>query len=438
MALKDNYIGIRVEDKYLMEKRVAITPKHLKKLTDNEDLQFVVAPSEKRVFTDEQFKNAGAELDSDLTKCNTIFGVKEMPIDFFENEKTYIFFSHVIKGQDYNMPVLKEMMKKKINLIDFEKIADESGKRLIFFGRYAGLAGMINSLWTLGLRLKSFGIDTPFLKIKQSHKYCSLEDAKEAVQAVGEEISENGLDASLAPFVTGFTGYGNVSNGAQEIYDLLPFKEISVEDFMSDNFDASKENNVLYKVVFKEEDLSERIDGTEFELNDYYNNPKLYKSKFEQYLPKLTLLMNCMYWTDEYPTIVTKEYLKRSYETNKSKLVVIGDITCDINGSIECTEIGTLIEDPIFVYNHKDDTFKSGYEGEGIQIMSVDILPSELPRESSETFSNALFPFVKDIAEADYGTTFDNLNLPLEIKKALILHKGKLTPDFEYLNEYLV
>ncbi len=434
---KRNYIGIRVEDKYLMEKRVAITPEHLKKLNDeNENLNFIVAPSKKRVFSDDEFMNAGAELNSDLSSCNTIFGVKEMPIDFFENEKTYVFFSHVIKGQDYNMPVLKEMMNKKINLIDYEKIADEEGKRLIFFGRYAGLAGMINSLWTLGLRLKSFGIDTPFLKIEQSHKYKSLDEAKTAVKAVGEEIRQNGLPKSLSPFVTGFTGYGNVSNGAQEIYDLLPVKEISVEEFMSDKFE-SNDNTILYKVVFKEKDLSKRVDGTEFELNDYYNNPKLYESKFEQYLPKLSLLMNCMYWTDEYPTIVTKEYLKNNYKTKDSKLIVIGDITCDINGSIECTEIGTLIEDPIFVYNHKENSFKSGYEGEGIQIMSVDILPSELPKDASETFSNALLPFVKNIVEADYDTTFENLKLPLEIKKALILHKGKLTASFKYLEEYL-
>ena len=436
MTNKENYVGIRIEDKYLMEKRVAITPEHLKKLTDEGNLKFVVAPSEKRIFTDEEFKDAGAELNSDLTKCNTIFGVKEMPHTFFENEKTYIFFSHVIKGQDYNMPVLKEMMNKNINLIDYEKIADEEGKRLIFFGRYAGLAGMINSLWTLGLRLQSFGIETPFLKIEQSHKYKSLEEAKAAVKAVGDEIKENGLDEYLASFVTGFTGYGNVSNGAQEIYDLLPVKEITVEEFMNDEYNT-KDNTILYKVVFKEKDLSQRIDGSKFELNDYYNNPKLYESKFEQYLPKLSMLMNCMYWTDEYPTIVTKEYLKKNYKTKTSKLVVIGDITCDINGSIECTEIGTLIEDPIFVYNHNDDTFERGYEGEGIQIMSVDILPSELPKDASETFSNALFPFVKDIVEADYNETFENLKLPSEIKKALILHKGKLTPDFEYLNEYL-
>jgi len=434
---KRNYIGIRVEDKYLMEKRVAITPEHLKKIKEeNETFKFLVSPSEKRIFSDDEFKNAGAELNSDLSNCNTIFGVKEMPIDFFENEKTYVFFSHVIKGQDYNMPVLKEMMNKKINLIDYEKIADEDGKRLIFFGRYAGLAGMINSLWTLGLRLKSFGIETPFLKIEQSHKYKSLEEAKIAVKVVGDEIKENGLPISLTPFVAGFTGYGNVSNGAQEIYDLLPVKEISVEEFMNDKFDSNN-NKILYKVIFKEKDLSRRVDGAEFELNNYYNNPRLYESKFEQYLPKLSLLMNCMYWTDEYPTIVTKEYLKNNYETEKSKLLVIGDITCDINGSIECTEIGTLIEDPIFVYNHKENSFKSGYEGEGIQIMSVDILPSELPKEASETFSNALLPFVKDIVEADYDVTFEDLKLPLEIKKALILHKGKLTKGFKYLQEYL-
>jgi len=437
MASKENFIGIRVEDKYLMERRVAITPEHLQKLTDeNSNLKFVVEPSEKRIFSNKDFENAGAELNSDLSKCSTIFGVKEMPNSFFQNDKTYVFFSHVIKGQEYNMPSLKVMMNKKINLIDYEKIENKEGQRLIFFGKYAGLAGMINSFWALGIRLKSFGIDTPFLKIKQSHKYKSLEEAKIAIKAVGDEIKTHGLNKDLAPFVTGFTGYGNVSNGAQEIYDLLPSKEISVEQFLNNQFDTTN-NTIVYKVIFKEKDLSKRIDGTNFELNDYYNNPKLYESKFEQYLPKLSVLMNCMYWSEEYPTIVTKEYLKNNYKTNDSKLTIIGDITCDINGSIECTEIGTLIEDPIFIYNHKNDTFKSGHEGDGIQIMSVDILPSELPKDASETFSSTLLPFIKNIANTNYDTTFEQLELKFEIKKALILHKGKLTPDYEYLNEYL-
>ena len=167
----NNIIGIRHEDKYVMERRVPLTPKHVKYLIENQNLEVLVESSPKRIFQDEEFKRAGAVITNDLKKAPVIFGLKEMPESYFENRKTYIFFSHVIKGQEYNMPMLKKMMEKKNNLIDYEKIMDEYGRRLIFFGKYAGLAGMINSLWSLGLRLKHFGIETPFLKIKQSHFY---------------------------------------------------------------------------------------------------------------------------------------------------------------------------------------------------------------------------------------------------------------------------
>ena len=150
-------IGIRHEDRYLMERRAPLTPKHVKWLVSQQKLDIVVQTSEKRVFKDEEYIKSGAKIAKDLKKCEVIFGVKEMPVTFFEKGKTYIFFSHVIKGQPGNMPMSKKMMELGCNLIEYEKIIDEQGKRLIFFGKYAGLAGMINSFWSLGLRLKQFG-----------------------------------------------------------------------------------------------------------------------------------------------------------------------------------------------------------------------------------------------------------------------------------------
>ena len=190
-------------------------------------------------------------------------------------------------------------------------------------------------------------------------------------------------------------------------------------------------------VIFKEKHISEHIANEDFDLFDYYRNPDNYRSKFEQYIPHLTVLMNCMYWDDRYPRIVTKEYLKQLYSAGNPKLTVIGDITCDPDGSIECTNHGTEIEDPIFVYNPLNDTYNMGYEGTGILDMAVDILPSELPRDSSDGFADALSNFVKSIVFADYDLPTADLDLPKSLKKALILHKGKLTPEFEYIEKYL-
>lgn len=431
-------IGIRHEDKYKMERRVPLIPKHVKKLLREGNFGIQVESSPKRIFTDEEYEKAGAGVTGSLKDSSVILGVKEMPVGYFEEGKTYIFFSHVIKGQAYNMPMLADMMKNKCNLIDYEKIADEQGRRLIFFGRFAGLAGVINSLWSLGQRLKYYGIETPFLRISQAHTYASLEDAKKDISLAGMEIARNGLPEEICPLTIGFTGYGNVSNGAQEIAGLLPVKEVSPAELLNLRSESGLPTNVVYKTVFYEKDLSKPKDpAAEFDLSDYYTHPEKYEDQFKQYIPHLSVLMNCMYWDERYPRIVTKDYLEKLYKIGRPKLTVIGDITCDPDGSIECTHKGTEIEDPVFVYNPFTREPAMGFEGDGILVMAVDILPSELPRESSIAFSEALLPYIPALAAADLDKPFDELDLPGPVKRAMILHKGELTPDFRYIQDYL-
>ncbi len=430
-------IGIRYEDKYKMERRVPLIPEHVKQLVDM-GFEVQVVPSEKRIFTDEEYKRAGAILKEEPLDAQLILGVKEMPIGYFKQGRTYIFFSHTIKGQSYNMPLLRDMMKSGINLIDYERIVDEKGMRMIFFGRFAGLAGTINSLWSLGQRLKLKGMETPFLKIKQAHKYNSLEEAKAAVSEAGREIAKKGLPRRLVPLTIGITGYGNVSKGAQEILNLLPVMEISPEELLRLRDDENLPDNVLFKTVFEERHLAEpKEPGKAFVLQEYYQHPERFTGVFEKYLPHLSLLMNCMYWDDRYPRIVTKDYLETLWREKNLRLEVIGDVTCDPDGSVEITHKGTAIEDPVFVYNPETRKPVMGFEGEGVLVMAVDILPSELPRESSVAFSNALIKLLPDLAKADLDQPFERLQIPLPFKKAMILHKGELTPDYKYLEKYL-
>lgn len=430
-------VGIRHEDKYVMERRVAIPPPEVEILT-RAGLEVFVESSPKRVFKEKEFKAAGATVTDNLSQAPVIFGVKEMPLDYFEEGKTYVFFSHVIKGQAYNMPMLKRMMEKKCNLIDYEKITDDNGRRLIFFGYYAGLAGMINSLWSLGERLRVQGTDNRFTRIQQSHRYNSLAEAEKAVKEVGEMIRKEGLLKKLAPMVIGFTGYGNVSKGAQHIANFLPIREITPAQLLTLEKSGDYSDRLVYKVVFKEEDLSAPLDeNKKFDLKHYYAHPEEYRNQFEKYAPHLTVLMNCMYWDDRYPQLLTKDFIESLYKQGKMKLKVIGDVTCDPDGSIEFTHKGTEIEDPVFVYDPLSRQATMGFEGDGILVMAVDILPSELPRESSLGFGEALREFVPAIVRADYSMSFDKLDLPAPIKRALILHNGKLTPDYEYLQEYL-
>lgn len=430
-------VGIRYEDKYVMERRVPLTPDHIRELI-KEGIEFEVVKSAKRIFKDAEFVEAGATLVEEVSDAQIILGVKEMPIGYFKEGKAYIFFSHTIKGQPYNMPLLRDMMSSKITLVDYEKIADEKGRRLIFFGRFAGLAGMINSLWSLGQRLKIKGVETSFTKLKQTHNYNSLDEVKEVVSEIGNDIKKNGVHSDIHPLVVGITGYGNVSKGAQEILNLLPLEYIKPEELSELKERNNLSNKKVYAVVFEEKHISKPIDSEkEFILNEYYNHPELFENQFEQYVPHLTILMNCMYWDDKYPRIITKDFLEKLFSKGDPKLKVIGDVTCDPDGSIECTHKGTEIEDPVFVYNPFSRKPTMGFEGEGLLIMAVDILPSELPRESSQTFSDALLGFMPEICSADYNDNFADLQLPAEIKRATILHKGELTPDYKYLEDFL-
>lgn len=454
------HIGIRHEDKYLMERRAPLTPSHVEKLIDQHHLRVTVESSEKRVFKNQEFLATGARVAENLQACDVIFGVKEIPEASFEPGKTYVFFSHVIKGQPYNMPMLRKLMDMGCNLIDYECITDDQGKRLIFFGRYAGLAGMINALWSLGQRLAVYGHkNNPFLPIRQAHHYHSLDQAKQEIAAVGQHIAQHGLPGELVPLTIGFTGYGNVAAGALEIANLLPSIEISPEQLTSLAGQKSHPTNMVYKVIFREEHLvrkksrngscrcgcdhqgehaaKKHEDGKLFDLQHYYHHPDHYEGCFEKYIPHLSVLMNCMYWDTRYPRIVTKDYTKRLFAAGRPRLTVIGDITCDPEGSVEITHKGTAIDDPVFVYDPETGEATMGFEGHGMLVMAVDILPSELPRDASRSFADALYPFVKDIAMADYELPFDEVTLPAAIKRAMILHKGRLTPAFEYIYGYL-
>lgn len=432
-----NYIGIRHEDKYATERRAPLTPKHIERLIKTKKLDFIIQTSENRIFSDEEYIKSGAKVAKDLKKCSVIFGVKEVPESFFEASKTYVFFSHVIKGQTYNMPMLRKMMELKCNLIDYERVVDEQGKRLIFFGRYAGLAGMINSLWSLGLRLKKQGFETPFLKIKQAKHYSSLAEVREVISDIGQEIVEKGLPTELSPFTVAFTGNGNVSQGAQEIMGLLPVKEISPEQLLALKGRNNLPDNVIYKIVFKVENLVEHIKNKHSDLHEYYTHPENYRSTFEKYIPHIDMLINCVYWDAHYPRLVTKDFLEKLFSKELPKLKVIGDISCDVHGSVECTEIATGIEDPIFVYHPDTRSYTMGYKGKGILVMAVDILPSELPRDASAGFADVLVNYVKAISDCDFTEVIETLDLPKAIKSALILHNGELTHPYKYLENYL-
>jgi len=430
-------IGVRREDKYEWERRAPLVPEDAKSL-DEKGIKIIVQSSPNRVFTRGEYERLGISVEDDISACPVILGIKEVPLAALEPKKVYVFFSHTIKGQAYNMPMLQRMLDLGCTLIDYEKITDADGRRLIFFGNYAGLAGMIETLWALGSRLAWEKIENPFTEIKRAIDYPDLAAAKAAVSRVGKNIDSAGLPKEIAPLVAGFAGYGNVSRGAQEIFDLLPIEEISPGELTELRELKPTSNRIIYKVVFKEEDMVERREmDRSFDLQEYYDHPEFYRGIFKRYLPHLDVLINAIYWEEVYPRLVTKEDVRKLYANGKARLRVIGDISCDIEGAIECTIKSTDFDEPVYVYDPVNDRALAGVEGNGPVIMAVDILPAELPRESSEFFSKILRDFIPDIASADLSSDLDGCSLPPEVKRAVIVYNGELTPDYRYLKEFV-
>ncbi|MDO8056963.1 MAG: hypothetical protein Q6361_08895 [Candidatus Hermodarchaeota archaeon] len=432
-------VGIRREDK-AFELRSPIVPSDIAMLMKEHELEFVVEPSKQRAFTADNYQEVGASVGNlEGDEVPVIFGIKEIPKEIFEPGKVYLFFAHVIKGQSYNMQMLQRMLDVGVTLIDYERIVEvDSGRRLVFFGNWAGYAGMAETLRGLGKRLAVLGITpNPFERIQATYEYNGMDELQAAITEVGEHIKTEGFAPELAPLCVGFIGYGNTSKGAQAIFNLLPHQTVTPAEL--ENLPAN--NHLLYKVVFREEDTVQPVDSaTSFELQHYYKHGKtLYESCFSQYLPYLTVLMNCIYWTEDYPQMISKAELVQHWKNTQGnpKLIIVGDISCDIQGAIEFTVDCTKPDKPTFVYDPVSEKTKLGVEGQGIVVMAVDNLPTELPREASTSFSETLLRFIPAIAKADYTVPFEELALPPEVKKAVIVYQGKLTPEYEYLQKYL-
>ena len=272
--------------------------------------------------------------------------------------------------------------------------------------------------------------------MRLAHEYGRVNPAKAAIAEVGRDIVELGLPAELSPLVVGVTGYGHVAKGAWEILDALGATEVEPVDLPA--LASKGDPRAVYRVMFREEHMVEpKETGHRFDLKEYFGQPELYRSRFEDHLPHLSVLMNCIYWDVRYPRLVTKLWLKQAFSGgHRPKLAVVGDISCDIDGSIEATVKATQPGEPFYVYEPETGLVRDGVDGAGMVLMTVDNLPCELPFGSSREFGVALMPFMPAIARADFSRPLKKLDLPGPIRRALVLHRGRLTPEFEYISGF--
>ncbi len=432
---KNLVVGILKETK-AGERRAPLTPVEVGWLV-RRGINVEVEHSLTRVFKNKEYEKKGAKVLSKFKRATLLLGIKEPQVRDLYKDKIYMIFSHTIKGQPENMPLLNACLEKKITLIDYEKIVDLYGNRLVYFGRFAGICGALNSLYYFGKKLEWKGINNPFSSLKQIFKYASFRSVKQAVKEVGYQIENHGLKKELTPFIIGITGHGNVSRGAQEIFNLLNPIEIHPKNILKFVQHQKKIRNKLYKIIFFREEKFRPKNGKGFYFEEYLQNPAKFESNLDVYLPYINMLIHTSYWDRKYPRIITKKMIHKLTGREPFRLDFIGDISCDINGSIELTSKATTTDNPTFTYDFNRRKYVDGYKSEGITILAQDNLPSELPRDASGEFSNLIRDYVYQLAAHGIKDVTNHIALPKEIRGAVITQNGKLSGNFTYLKKYI-
>jgi alpha-aminoadipic semialdehyde synthase len=401
-------------------------------------LQVIVQPSTIRCFSDRDYEEAGAIISEDLSPASTIISVKEVPAHLLIPNRTYMMFSHTIKAQPNNMPLLDTILQKNIRLIDYERIVGSDG-RLVRFGPYAGYAGVVDTLHGLGLAFLARGYATPFLHLSFAKEYRSLDTARADLLHLGDIIRKKGLPKEICPLTIVVTGAGSVSLSAQQMLHPLPCKYVECSDLERVWNKESKDTHNLYVAVATPRDMVRPRDATKmFNKADYYKNPDDFVSVFhETVMPYTRVLINGMYWEPKFPRLLTISQAKQLQRTGRFPLVALGDITCDPMGSVEFLVRSTTIANPLFSFDVESSQVEelADYQGKGVIVLGVDHLPAEFPMESTTEFGENLCPLVEKVARSDATAPLKEQETALgkETFRGVVTSGGKLTPNFQYI-----
>ncbi|MDF1696624.1 MAG: NAD(P)-dependent oxidoreductase [Saprospiraceae bacterium] len=395
-------IGVIREGKVPPDSRVPLNPKQCKQLSDM-GVDIVVQPSPIRCFSDEDYKQEGIRLKEDMSDRDVLLGVKEVPIDQLVADKIYFFFSHTIKKQVYNRKLLKHIFDANITLIDYEVLTDEKGARVIAFGKFAGMVGAHNALWTYGKRTGQFELP----RMKDIYDYDAAKEVYSKVDIPNVKIA--------------LTGTGRVAGGAAMVLEDMGIQKISPMEFLCQDADGpvfTQLNSFFY---------AKRKDGKVFDTAiDFYTHPKEYKNDFHHFLPKTDILINGVYWDNDAPPFFTLNDLK----SDTFNIKVIADVTCDIApvSSIPTTIKASTIADPVFGFERMTNKETKPYGENVVDMMTIDNLPNELPRDASTAFGDM---FISNVLNE-----LGNRKSPL-IERATIATGRNLGKHFEYLRDYL-
>ncbi len=395
--------GIIKERKNPPDRRVVFSPEKLAEAkTQFTQAEFVVESSDIRVFPDEAYRHFGFEVTNDVSDCDVLLGVKEVPVEHLIPNKKYFYFSHTIKKQPYNRKLLVDMLNKNIEMYDHETIVKQGGSRLIGFGRYAGLVGAYNGFRALGLRDGLF----------QLPKVETLADLNEVKQEL-DKITLPNIKIVLS-------GSGKVAMGAKEILDHLNIKEVSDALYLTSQF-----TEPVYCMVDVME-YNKRMDGKVGEKREFYKDPTGYESNFLPYAKETDYFIAGHFYGNHAPYLFTREDAKDP----EFRINLVADISCDIDGPVACTIRPSTIADPFYGYDPHTETEVAFDADEAITVMAVDNLPCELPKDASEGFGDM---FLEHVLPA-----FFNGDERVILKRAKITTSdGKLTERFKYLQDYV-
>jgi alanine dehydrogenase len=398
-------LGLIREYKYPPDKRVAFSPSQCSEIqAQNPDITFIVESSPDRVFSDQEYLHAGIKVSTDLTDCDILFGIKEVPVANLIPEKTYCIFSHTIKKQPHNREMLRAMLNNKIRLIDYECLHAPNGTRLLGFGRYAGLAGTYEAFKAIGIRRKSFELKPPLEIANLAEMESVLLTFESKIKALKSKIV--------------IAGSGRVAAGCEEMLSFIHLQKVTPEQFLSQSFDES-----VYTLL-DTFDLYERIDGQPWNHEHFFKNHAAYQSKFTPYTEVADVLINGVFWDKQMPQHFSKEDTKSPHFSIKT----IADISCDVEGSVPITLYETKTDKPVMGWDPILQKECEPYLETGIDVMAISNLPTEIPEDASVGFGSALIDTVLPELLKDQSEI---------IKNATICDSGKLTNNYLYLTDYV-
>ncbi|WP_447636626.1 NAD(P)-dependent oxidoreductase [Flavobacterium microcysteis] len=394
--------GIIKERKTPPDRRVVFTPEEASRLLkEHPEVELKVESSDIRIFSDDEYRSQGLQVTEDISDSDVFFGVKEVPIDALIPDKKYFFFSHTIKKQPHNRKLLQAILEKNIDLYDHETIVDAENRRLIGFGRYAGIVGAYNGIRAFGIKFELFNLP----------KAETLSGKSDLVARLKRQI--------LPPIKIVLTGHGKVGMGAKEILDGMKIKEVTPENFLT-----KKYTEPVYTQI-DVLDYNKRMDGNVIDKEDFYNNPQDYTSDFERFSQVADIFMAGHFYGNGAPVILTREMLN----SKDNKIKIVADISCDVDGPIASTIKASTIAEPLYGYLPSEHKEVEIFHPAAIVVMAVDNLPCELPKDASEGFGEM---FMEHVIPAFFNGDKDGI-----LQRAKITEKGKLTKRFEYLQPFV-